>query len=227
MLQERHLRTRLVVEWNRLVENGEVSGLLEICHRAENQPHRVVVEASSDVVVAPFAERLVLMVATAVRELRGSDVDDALACPFRYLVHETDKVLVRVAETHSAADAALEERGTARHVEGHHALVLVPDVHHPFQSLLLRSDAEDGQEAVPIAPERIESGIDLIDGIVARNQFVRRLLVDERTDRHVPGGNGRGRSFFVELLLLRVLDVTQLVNEVAALARSERHCNAV
>ena len=70
MLEKGHLRAGFIVKRNHLIEYGEVPRLLEVGNRTEDQPHRVVVESASDIVVATLAKRLVLMVAATVRELR-------------------------------------------------------------------------------------------------------------------------------------------------------------
>ena len=44
--------------------------------------------------VAFFGERLVLMIGAAVFELGRGDIEDALACEARDLVHEPQNVLV-------------------------------------------------------------------------------------------------------------------------------------
>ena len=156
MLHERHLRSRLIVKRHRLIENGEVSCLLDVGHGSEYQPHRVVIEASADTVVSALCQRLVLMVTSSVRELCRSYVYDTLAGSFRYEMHEADKVLIGVTEAHSAADSAFEERCRTRHVERHHALILIPDVDHPVHLLLTASDGKDIQQSIPISLELIE-----------------------------------------------------------------------
>ena len=135
VFHQRHLRAGFVVERHQLVKYAEVTCLLYICHGSEDQPHRIVVESASDIVVSTLCQRLILMVASSVRELGRRYVYDTLASSFRYLVNKSHEVLIGVAETHSTADAALEERSGTRHVESHHALVLVPYVHHPVEFL--------------------------------------------------------------------------------------------
>ena len=133
VLQQALFASGNIVEGHRLVEYAVVACLLEICEAAEEQPERVVVETGSYSVVASLRERLILVVAAAVRELRRRDVKYALTCAFRYLVHKADKVLVGVPESHTSADSALEITGAAAHVEGDHTLVLVPNIHHAVQ----------------------------------------------------------------------------------------------
>ena len=94
MLEKGHFRARFIVERYHFLEDGKVSGLFQVCYRAEYQPHGIVVEPASDIVVAALAERLVLMIAAAVRELRRRNVDDAFPGTSWYLVHESHEVLV-------------------------------------------------------------------------------------------------------------------------------------
>ena len=63
VFHKRKLGPRAVVEGHRFLQNGEVARFLEICHGAEDEPKRIVVEAASYVVVSPFGQRLVLVVA--------------------------------------------------------------------------------------------------------------------------------------------------------------------
>ena len=99
------------------------------------------------------------MVASSVRELGRSDVDDTLTGTLRNLMDEAYKVLVGVTEAHSAADSALEERSRTGHVECHHTLVLVPYVDHPVELLLRALDRIYVKQAVPVCIEFREGGI--------------------------------------------------------------------
>ena len=69
MLHETYFRTRFIIERYRLIEDCEVTCFLDICYCSEDQPHRVIVESTSDIVVSSLGKRLVLVVATSVREL--------------------------------------------------------------------------------------------------------------------------------------------------------------
>ena len=131
MFHQGNLRAGSVVEGHSLTQNAEVTRLLYVCHSAENQPQRVVIKATAYVVVAALGKGLILVVAAAVGKLGGGYVDDSLPGPLGDLVHKTYKILIGITKTHSAAYTALKERCRAGHVEGNHALVLVPDVHHP------------------------------------------------------------------------------------------------
>ena len=71
------------------------------------------------------------MVGGAVRQLGGGNVHECV--PGRapgIMMDKAQQILTAVAEAHAAADAALKVAGRAAHIEGDHALVLVPDVHH-------------------------------------------------------------------------------------------------
>ena len=45
-------------------------------------------------------------------------------------MYEAEEILVGIAEAHATADTALEVGSGTGHVEGYHTLVLVPDVDH-------------------------------------------------------------------------------------------------
>ena len=146
-----------------------------------DQPQRVVVESGSDRVVSALGERLVLVVRAAVLELSGRDVDDALARALGNQVHKAKQVLVGVAEAHAAADPGLEVRGRTRHVVGHHALVLVPDVDHPVELVVGRVHRVRAQQVVPIGVELGELRVGcLVGGEVCEQGFSPRLVDDAR-----------------------------------------------
>lgn len=77
MFEETYLAAWLVIEWYLLGEDGEVSRLLDVGYGSEDEPARVVVETATDIIVASFGERLILVIAAAVWELGTGDVDDA------------------------------------------------------------------------------------------------------------------------------------------------------
>ena len=180
VLEQRHFRTFFVVEGDGLIQDTEVSRFLDVCHRTEDKPHGVIVEAAADVVVAAFGQRLVLVVASSVGELGRSYVDDSFAGSFRYLMHEAHEVLVGVAETHSTTDAALEERGGTGHVEGNHALILVPDVHHAVQFFFVGLHDVDVQQAVPVGFQFGKGSIYFGGSVEGRNHRLSLYLIYNR-----------------------------------------------
>ena len=204
MLHQRLGQLLVVVEGDHFVQNRHVAGLLHVGRHAEDQPQRVVVEAGADVVVAALGQRLVLVVGAAVRELGGGDVQDALAGAGGDQVHEAQQVLRGIAEAHAAADAALIVAGGARHVEGHHALVLVPQARHAVHANVAAVHLERGQELRPVVAQRGEGGVELRVGFERIQQRVGRGLVDDV-----------GRD---ELLVLGVLAVAQHEDERDRLA---------
>ena len=213
VLHQRDLAALLVVERNHLLENREIARLLEVRDRAEDEPHRIVIETATDVVVAALGERLVLMVAAAVRELGRRDVENALTGTLGDLMDESDEILVRVTETHAASDARLEERRRPRQIEGDHALVLVPDVDHAVQPFVARLDRVDRQKIVPIGLERLERLVDLLRRIKGLENRLRGLLVDH--------------TLLLPLLLLRNFDVPEREDEVLRFAGLERQVHVV
>ena len=79
VLKERDFCAWLIIPRHHFVKNGEVARLLDIGNRSENKPARVIIETATNVVVASLGKRLILVIATSVGELCGSDVNDALA----------------------------------------------------------------------------------------------------------------------------------------------------
>ena len=109
MLEECNLRAWLVVEWYHLIEDREVACLLDICYSTEDEPAWVVVESTTDIIVAAFGEWLILVIASSIGELGRGDIDDALTCTGRYLMNETYEILIRIAESHASTYTTLEE----------------------------------------------------------------------------------------------------------------------
>ncbi len=108
---------------------------------------------------------------------------------------EAQKVLAAIAEAHAAADAGLKVGGGPAHVEGDHALVLVPDVHLTVELFVVRPDDEVRQKAQPVFFELLEPGIKLLGGLKLLEQLVSVVLVDDvRGDK---------------LMILRALAVAQ------------------
>ena len=137
MLHEGNICTRLIIKWNWLLKNREITCLLDICHRTENQPAWIIVEATTDVIVAMLCKRLILVIATTVRELCRSNVDDTLTGTTWNLVYEANEILIRVTEAHATTYTALEEACRTREVERDHTLVLAPYIHHTVQALII------------------------------------------------------------------------------------------
>lgn len=70
------------------------------------------------------------MVRAAVFKLGCGDVQDPLLCPVRDQVDEAQEILAGITESHAAPGSGLKIGGGAGHVEGHHALILIPDIYH-------------------------------------------------------------------------------------------------
>ena len=89
------------------------------------------------------------MVGTAVRELCGCNIQNSLSCPLRNHMHKTEQILAGIPESHSPSHAAFKVTGTAAHVERHHALVLIPDIDHPADVLVLAGKRKVGEQTAP------------------------------------------------------------------------------
>ena len=130
MLEKGLLASFLVVERNLLIQNREISRFLYICHSTKYQPTRVIIEAASDIIIATLSQRLVLMIASSDGLLCRGYINNSLTCTCRYLMYESNKVLVGIPESHSPADATFEETGRTAHTERYHTLILIPDIYH-------------------------------------------------------------------------------------------------
>ena len=153
MLHQRLLGAGAVVEGDGVVQDGPVPGLGDVGVGAGHQPQGVVVEAAAHVAVAPLGEGLVLVIGGPVGELDRGDVDDPLPGPVRAHVDEPQQVLAAVPEAHAPPGARLVEAGGAAHVEGDHALILVPGVDHGLQLPVPALQAVDAQQLLPVVPQ--------------------------------------------------------------------------
>ena len=204
---ERLLRAGLVVILDRLVENAPVARLLQIRRHAHDQPERIVVESAANVVVAPLGQRLILVVRPAGWQLRRRQVQNPLPRPRRHHVHKSQQILVRVAEPQPPPDSRFIERRRPRHVERRHALIRVPDIHHPVGVNVRRIDLEDAQQAVPILAQPLEGRIGLLAVQVLRDHRLHPPLVDRLGARRI------------ELLVHRILVVAQHKHHLPRLTR--------
>src|SRR5512142_419240 len=94
MLVERLLRTRFVVERNRLVKNAEIAGFFQISGDGENQPVRVVIESAADIVISALRERLILVIRATGCKLGCGKVENAFARTSGNHLDESEQVLV-------------------------------------------------------------------------------------------------------------------------------------
>ena len=202
---ERRLGARLVVVRHRLVQDAPVAGLLQIRGDAHDEPERIVVETATDVVVAPFGQRLILVVRAAGRQLRCGQVQDAFPCPRRRHVHKTQQILVRVAKAEPPPDSRFIERRRARQIERSHALIRVPDIHHAVGVNVRRIDLKDAQQAVPVLAQPLECRVG-VAGI--------EIFGDDRLDQYFVDGLRVGG---IELLVNRVLMVAQQEDDLLCL----------
>ena len=149
------------------------------------------------------------MIGTAVCKLRGGNVQNTLPRPFRNDVYKSEQVLTRIAEAHPAAHAAFKIAGRAAHVERDHALVLVPDIHHPVDLLVAGLGVVVGEQCVPVPVQRVHCRVKLCRGTVFSDHRVCARLVDHA---------GRG-----EFLILRVFHIAETKEKLPRLAGPQRH----
>ena len=210
MLEQRTGKRGIVVKIDELAQDAPVAGLTQIGVRPGDQPQRVVVEAAAHGEVAFFRQRLILVIGAAVRELGGCDVEDALARTLRDHVHKAQQILARIAEAHPAPHAGLEIAGRAAHVEGDHALVLVPVpyVDHAVELFLAALHPVGAKQPLPVFPQRGKGGVKgLISGIAR----------DHRAGAGFVHNAGRFPFF-----LLRIFDVAETEDDALALPGEQR-----
>ena len=168
-----------------LVQNGPVARLAEVGVRSGNEPQRVVVKAAAHSQVALLGQGLVLVIGAAVGELGGGNVQDAFPRPLGDHVDEAQQVLTGVTEAHAPAHAAFEVAGGTAHVEGDHALVLVPDVYHAVQLLVAGGHLIAVQQPAPMVPQGGKRPVKGCVGAVALHHGVGLFLVDDAGALHL------------------------------------------
>jgi len=94
VLIERLFGAGFVVVLNRFIQDAPVAGLFEVGAHADDQPVRIIVESTTDIVVAALGEGLVLVIGAACGQLRGGEIEDALAGARRNHVDEAEQVLI-------------------------------------------------------------------------------------------------------------------------------------
>ena len=116
-----------VLERNNLIEERAVARLADVCADREYRPE-MVVRASAALGSARAREVNASCVTRA--ELNAEQQLDALLALLGAGIHCAENILHAVAETEAAGHSALVVRDKARPVEGHTALIGVPDVEH-------------------------------------------------------------------------------------------------
>ena len=195
MLHQRLRKGFIAVKGNRLVQNGEISRFADVGICAGNKPERIIVEAATYCHVPLFSDRLILVVCTAVRELGSRDIQYACSCPLRDHMYETEQILAGITEAHTAPHTAFKIAGGAAHVKGDHALILVPDIHHPAYVLISTFQRKAGEEAVPEFCQLLLCGVEALVRAIALLHSDGSFFVDD--------------SFALPLFLIRIFNITE------------------
>ena len=212
VIAHRRAAIRRVFEWNGSVEQVRAAGLAHVGRDAQHQPERIVVEPAADLAVAGARQRLVLVICAAVALLRGGEVREAQAHLVRDHVGNAETILVRIPEADAAAASGLEQRGAARELEGHHALVGIPGVDEFVQPRIRRVHLQRAEERVPAAPVLGKCALDVIAFLQPRFQ--------------APRGREIRRAVVRPLLALGVLGVAGRKYELLRFARLQRDGHA-
>src|ERR1035437_7227970 len=215
MLVERRFGAGRIVIGHTLIQDAPISSLFDIGVYSDNEPVGIIVKAAADIVIAAPGERLILVIRAARGQLLGGEVEDAFTGAARNHVHKAEQILVRIAEAEAAADARFIEGRCARHVEGRHALIGVPDVHHAIGVHVGRLHLATAEQFLPINTKLFECTVGIrCNTILGENGFSRLLVDDLR--------NGRS-----ELLLLWVLLIAENKDDLAAFTGFEREPDVV
>ena len=104
------------------------------------------------------------MVATTVRELGRSDVDDTFTSTTWNLMYEANEILIRITEAHTTTYTTLKEACRTREVECNHTLVLAPDIHHTVKTLIIRLHDILIEQSIPHLSEFGKGCINSLNG---------------------------------------------------------------
>ena len=139
-------------------------------------------------------------------------------------MHEAEQVLTGIAEAHSAADAGFVVGSRAAHIEGDHALVLVPDIHHAIDFFAARFDVEDAEQVLPVGFQLAEGSLDVRVCLIAGHHLFGRCFIDDASLHRIE---------IIRALLAfpfffnRILAVAQNKHKRSGFAGFKRHIEAV
>ena len=118
------------------------------------------------------------MIGTSILKLSSSNIQDSLSCALRNQMNETKKVLTGIAEAHSAPGSGLIVGSRAGHVEGNHALILIPDICHTVYMRILALYMIAGEQLIPVSIQLGKSCIHLLGSSEFLHNFFRRIFFD-------------------------------------------------
>ena len=202
----------IVVVRNDLIQNGIITCLSCISADGSNEPQRIIVETGADSRIALLGKRLVLMISRAVLELCGSNVNDSLPCTFRNQVYKAEKILTGITEAHAAADSGFIVGSRTAHVEGDHALVLIPDIYHTVYLVISGMNRIVCQKILPVILQLCVRAIHI---------GVRLVAIQKRPCSRLVNDLISGSRSLSPLLVLRILDVCENKNKGSGFTGSQ------
>ena len=179
MLHERLRERSIIIKGHRLIQNRDIACLADISADSCDEPERVIVKSAADIGIAFLGKGLILVVRAAVGELRGGNVDDPLSCALGYKVNETEQILAGISKAHASPDAGLIIRGAAGHIEGDHALVLIPDIDHSVHFRTGTGDMEFAEQFAPVTAQGFISCNDSLAIMIFADHGARFGLIDD------------------------------------------------
>ena len=104
VFHQRHSLGDVAVKGNHFFQDAQITCFFNISTGSCDEPERIVIEATADIGITFFSQRLILVISTAVLELSGGDINDTLPCTIRDQMHESEQILTGIAEAHAAPD---------------------------------------------------------------------------------------------------------------------------
>jgi len=89
-MEKRYFRSGFIVEWYRFVEDRKIARFLDVTDSSKNEPHRIVIKSTANIIVSFFSQWLVLVVTTSILKLCRCNVNDTFASTFRNLMNKTN-----------------------------------------------------------------------------------------------------------------------------------------
>ena len=122
-------------------------------------------------------------------------------------MYETEKILAGITESHTTSDTGFIIRSGPRHVKCNHTLILVPDINHAVQFLILRLYRIFGKKIFPCIIQMFQCVCHLGIRLIFAEQCFRRSFVD-----HI---------WCLKFFFHRILTISENEDQWSAFARSQ------
>ena len=82
-------------------------------------------------------------------------------------MNKAQKILAGISEAHASADTGLVVGSRTGHIEGNHALILIPDIYHAVNLFIGRGHVIDREKLIPVGTKLFKSTIDLFLTVIS------------------------------------------------------------